>query len=312
MELNYLVYMAADNNLERFGIKNLKALQEIGSSKHANIIVLFDRSPGYDKSEGNKSGTDLFYITRNPNKMNDDIIYEYGELDMTNAENLFTFLKMVNYYFPAKHTVLNVWSHGCGVYPDGIISRSVIEDYTTGYGVQNMMSVYDFAMALKKYESKTGKYIDVIQFDCCDMQMIEVAYELRNMCDYIVASETEIPGSGSNYKKIAEYISLNEKFDAENFSIFLVDSFYEYQNNPLLNYSYSALKTAALEHLIFDFNLSCEDLINSIKSEAHKIKIVRESLLPTDASYPEFIDLWNFITYISNTGIEVSSIKKIF
>jgi len=87
-EVNYLIYMAADNNLERFGIKNIKSLQEIGSSSSSNIIVLFDRSPGYDKSEDNRKGTDLFYITKAPNKMNDDIIFEYDELKQYNSDDL--------------------------------------------------------------------------------------------------------------------------------------------------------------------------------------------------------------------------------
>ena len=190
VDVNYLVYMAADNNLERFGIRNIKALQEVGSSANANILVLFDRSPDYDRSEGNRSSTDLFLITKNPEKMNDDIIKSYGELDMTDPDTLYDFLITANTYFPSKHTILNIWSHGRGVYPDGIVSKAVIEDYTTGYGVKNMMSICDLSSAVLDFEKQTGNSIDIIQFDACDMQMIEVLYQLKNATDYRALRKT--------------------------------------------------------------------------------------------------------------------------
>lgn len=219
VNINYLIYMAADNNLERFAIRNIKSLQEIGSSKNTNIIVLFDRSPGYDKTEDNRIGTDLFFITKNPKKMNDDIIFEFDELDMTDSKNLYNFLKLINEYYPSEHIILNIWSHGRGLYPDGIIQRSIIEDYTTGYGALNTMQIYDMALCIKEFEEKTGKYIDIIQFDACDMQMLEIAYQLKDLTEYVVGSETPIPGNGSNYKEIAEYLNQNE-FNIDDFSFF--------------------------------------------------------------------------------------------
>lgn len=38
-----------------------------------------------------------------------------------------------------------------------------------------------------------------IYFDCCYMSGIEVAYELRNATDYIIASATELPSDGMRY-----------------------------------------------------------------------------------------------------------------
>ena len=41
-EWNFLIYMAADNNLERYAIKNIESLQKIGSSQNVNIFGLMD------------------------------------------------------------------------------------------------------------------------------------------------------------------------------------------------------------------------------------------------------------------------------
>ena len=41
--------------------------------------------------------------------------------------------------------------------------------------------------------------LEFILFDSCNMQAVEVAYELRNCADYIIASPSEIPGPGAPY-----------------------------------------------------------------------------------------------------------------
>lgn len=152
---NFLVYMGADNNLERFAIQNIYDMKKIGSSEKINILVLLDRSPGYDKSNGNWSGSRLFYIKKNSENLNDDMILDFGELDMTDYLNLEEFITYSNKHFPSKRTILVIWSHGNGVFQDGLIfddktenSRTVIQDYSTSYSAG--MRIQDFFQGFKK------------------------------------------------------------------------------------------------------------------------------------------------------------------
>ena len=277
---------------------------------NANILVLFDRSPGYDRSEDNKSTSDLFYITKNPKNMNDDIIKHYGELDMTNPDVLYEFLSISNTYFPSKHTILNIWSHGRGVYPDGVIPKAVVEDYTTGYGVKNMMSIFHVGIILSKFKKNFGKKIDILQFDACDMQMIEIAYQFKNAVDYIVGPDTQIPGGGSDYKAIAEYLEKNN-FDKEDFPKFLVESFYNFEKNSGLNFSYCALKTSILDDFLPLFNDFCFKLKNMIEVDGFlSIIDVREDLELIDSGYREFCDLAELLYRISDT-IDVNGLLQI-
>lgn len=312
-EVNYLVYMAADNNLERFGIGNIKALQQgFLSSKNVNILVLFDRSPGYDKTEDNRTGTDLFYITPTSQRMNDDIIKEYGELDMTDSNNLYEFLCFANKYFPARHTVLNIWSHGQGVYPDGIISKGVIADYSSGYGASNTMAIVDMANAIKKFENESKKKIDIIQFDACDMQMIEVAYQLKNLTEYVVGSETEIPGSGSDYKSIAEYLTSATVFNSDSFASFLVDSFFKFQQNSNIEFSYAALKTSQLDAFISRFNELCQNADILLGIASNQIKNIRNGMICTDDSYPEFVDMKQILDMFNTLGLDLKDVNILY
>lgn len=288
VECNFLIYMAGDNNLERFGIKNIKELQEIGSSRNCNIFVLFDRSAGYDRTEGDWSNTKLFLISQNPKTMNDDCIFDYEELDMTAMKTLSDFLNLINKYFPARHTILDLWSHGRGVYPDGIIGRSIIEDYTTGYGSDKMMTICDLTDCLTKYKEDTGKKIDIIIFDACYMQMIEICYQLRNVSDYIIGAETTIPGTGNDYKAIATFLR-DDYFTMKELVCYIIKSI------PLssIDYSYSAIDTDYLDEFLCSFDSFCEELINTLS--VNEILRIRSVLTKVAPVYPEYMDIYEFI-----------------
>lgn len=302
VEINFLIYMAGDNNLERFGIQNIKALQEVGSSEKCNILILFDRSGGYDRTEGNWANTKLLLISKNPKTMNDDCIYDYEELDMTSVDSLYNFLELVNNYFPAKHTILDLWSHGRGVYPDGIISRSIIEDYTTGYGSNAMMSIYDLGRCIKKYEDNSKKKIDMIIFDACYMQMIEICYQLRDLTDYIIGAETYIPGIGSNYKEIATFLA-NNIFSMRELAEFLLRATSSSSND----YSYSGIDTSQFDTFLCIFNNFCEELMNF--SSFSEIIETRKMMTKVAPVYPEFMDLYEFISKFENIKSQSELLK---
>lgn len=294
VEINFLIYMAGDNNLERFGIQNIRELQEIGSSEKCNILVLFDRSEGYDRTEDNWTNTKLFLISKNPKTMNDDCIYDFEELDMTSVDSLYNFLELVNTYFPAKNTILDLWSHGRGVYPDGIISRSIIEDYTTGYGSTMMMSINDLANCIKKFEDISKKKIDIIFFDACYMQMIEICYQLKDLTDYILGAETSIPGIGSNYKKIANFLTNNDFSIRELAEFFLSAT----SLSSSSDYSYSLIDTSQIDTFLYYFNNFCEELMNY--SNYYEIIEKRINMTKVATVYPEFTDLYEFISNFEN------------
>ena len=53
----------------------------------------------------------------------------------------------------------------------------------------------------------TAPHLDFLMFDACFMQSIEVAYELREYTDYMIASPTETPGPGAPYDAIMPYLA---------------------------------------------------------------------------------------------------------
>ena len=48
--------------------------------------------------------------------------------------------------------------------------------------------------------------LDYIVFDACLMGTVEVAWALRNVCDYLAVSPCEIPSAGLDYRTLAEHL----------------------------------------------------------------------------------------------------------
>lgn len=307
VEWNYLIYMAADNNLERFALKNIDEIKNaLNGSMNLNVIVLLDRSPGYDKTLGNWTGTKLFLLSNGEN-LDGDLIFDFGECDMTSPAVLENFLDFCEKYFPADKTLLDVWSHGKGVYPDCVfiqkekprnanIARSIMQDYTTGYDAE--MSIRNFCCVLKAYCEKNRKRFDILQFDCCYMQSVEILWELENCADYVVASESELPANGSDYKKTVELLQTESQ---ENYSVAenMVDSFMEKYGNAMISVSYSVIDMkkfanakeklkALFESLYFENNLEFSKLLN-----------LRKDIHPFDSKYEEYVDLPRLLNKIA-------------
>lgn len=109
--------------------------------------------------------------------------------------------------FAAEHYGLVMWSHGSGWIPAP--KRGARENgphKTIGIdnnfnSLSNTGSELDIPVMRRMLE-QLGVHWDYIFFDACFMQCIEVDYELRKLCDYVIASPAEIPGDGAPYHLI--------------------------------------------------------------------------------------------------------------
>lgn len=192
-----LVYLDADNDLESAGIANFNQMERIGSTRDVRVVVQMDRRSGYDASNGNWTDTRRYLITHDSDKSAINSIRvdnpEMGEVNMADWHSLKNFVDWGMQEFPADHYCLIVWDHGSGWQIRTNMTlpqyRYVVTDDTSG----RSMNVTDIAQALNGYN------IDVIGFDACYMQQLEVAYELRNCARYMVASTAAEPAPGYNY-----------------------------------------------------------------------------------------------------------------
>jgi hypothetical protein len=168
--------MAADNDLDADALADIEEMKQGFSEKDANLIVFvdpLDEVPYLLKIGAGKE-------TR---------IKSYPELNSADSVILKQIIQEVIGLYPAPEYGLILWSHGTSWLPAGTQLRSFGKD--SG----KEMNLPDLADALPVK-------FNFILMDACLMGSVEVAYELKDKTDFIIASSTETIADGFPYDKI--------------------------------------------------------------------------------------------------------------
>ena len=198
-----LVYMSADNSLSA----NVQSdVEEMLAG--ARLMGVNDRFVVFVDNGRNSAIYEIKY---------DETVTRFHEMKPVyqfdtnlNSANIETFDQIVHYFFDhykAESYGLVLWSHAfgwisSGFVPSGAKARNVVPRKKT-FGVdvntfpRSYMNIPDMAEVLGRYPK-----FKFILFDACFMQEMEVAYEMRNLTDYIIGSPAEILADGAPYDKI--------------------------------------------------------------------------------------------------------------
>lgn len=135
----------------------------------------------------------------------------------SDPETLREVLEYVKENYPAGEYGFLFSSHGTGWLPYNYYStgkfstKSAGADYSGNrtMGVPSEMDVKDFAQAIRD----SGMHMKYILMDACFMGGIEVAYEVRDLCDYLMVSPAEIWSGGFMYRKMLSHLWGNAEPD---------------------------------------------------------------------------------------------------
>lgn len=207
----FLIYMAGDNDLYPHALGDI--LEVENSIKiNTKVLILLD---------GNNE-TNILEIDGN-NRIN---LKRNGNLDTGDPDILTNFILFsLNRYNP-KNIILTLWGHGDGRNFKGIDAKGVCFDETTS----DYLTIKEIKESLKTVYNSKKRKVDILIFDACFMQTIEISYELKDYTDYIIASQTYVPLDGFPYDDIFNKISKS------NFSILdigkeIVKAYFESYNN---------------------------------------------------------------------------------
>jgi len=183
------VFLNGDNNLSSAGDKDVREMKSVGSTDQVNIVVLHDRSGSND--------TRFLYIEKDK-----EVVLESGEINTGDVKEFVRFCKKVMDLYPAEHYFFTIWNHGAGIRnkaADHFFNRGISYDDSSGHSHITVPQLGKALEELTQYNG--GKKIDVYGSDACLMAMPEVAYEVRNGCDYSIGSEETEPCDGWPYDK---------------------------------------------------------------------------------------------------------------
>jgi hypothetical protein len=230
-----MIYMNAKNNLEESALRNFDEIAEVGSSKDVDIVVALGRLNEHpdDCQRCNRhpwSGVRFFHLEQGPDPEGGKPVRKLLVGDMGSPRTLEAFVRFSRREFPSRHYALIIWGHGYGfsflnasrqlgiVTHTGSVADSgesvgeAPHGCTTPNGAEgNLKAVssdQDFGHllfnrqieeTLRKILGK-GPKLDLLGFDACLMGSVEIAYGMRDVADYLVASEDLIPSCSWTYQ----------------------------------------------------------------------------------------------------------------
>jgi len=239
-EWTFLLYLAADNDLESFSISNIEELAEIGSTGDVHFIVLADRSPkgsaarqgaapadddnqeaeadaiGYTNRDlmnlADWSGTKLLRVEK-------DHLHEIEDWDDANMGDPATLKKFIGKaakLYPAKRYGLILSDHGGGW-------AGICVDETA----KDALSTPELRDALKQATGEIGP-LELLGFDACLMANLEVFHEVAPFARVLVGSEELVPGTGWNYVPVARTLTKKPNQPGLDVAEVVADSFRDF------------------------------------------------------------------------------------
>ena len=207
-----IVYMAGENNLTSYIQNDLNEMKEGRKqvTDNENLVVFVDRASDVEKP----------YIAKITVDGNIEKLYEYEQDFLgADADNMEEVLRRCMALCPAKSDYgLVLWGHASG----WIIEKDSVDNSTYGaprraYGVDNGKNIPTIAggkwlniPSMRQVFSKLGIKWKFIFSDCCNMQNVETAYELRDHAEYLIASPAEITGYGAPYNTVVPALFIQD------------------------------------------------------------------------------------------------------
>lgn len=188
----FMPYSGDANNLYPDFIRNLDDMQKaIVAEKglKGNRLFVFLSTSATQSA--------LFEISYGQNGCTADTLRRYVSPDYTSVEGMASVLREVQTVAPARQYAMIVGCHGEGWLPKKSANYSATR-FFGGSSVKYQMDITDLATAI----SAAGMHMQFVLFDDCYLSCVEVAYDMRNVTDYLIASTSEIMACGMPYEKI--------------------------------------------------------------------------------------------------------------
>ena len=276
----FMVYMAADNNLEGAGIEDFIEMAVAGSDSNLNIVVQFDRIPEYDSSYGDWTTTKRFLVGAGMQPLRDQAVMDIGEANMGDPQTVIDFVNWARASYPADHYALIFWNHGGGWLsdlqsrPEGVVPEDFCWDDTNGGDAITSAELYQ---ALDATTGGGATPLEQVGFDACVMGMWEVDNQIKPFGTVVsVSSEDNEPWDGWPYETIMADLKANPGWTPAELGYDIVERYYQSYGNDQtqsakdLDAAYTELNHAvdALAEVLIDYEPTYHNQYNSARTAA--------------------------------------------
>lgn len=213
-----VIYMAADldsrSNLNRRGYENLRSLGLAGGGDaQINVVALADLPSQPTRYYEIVAGaTESALVDRTPAALSG------RNLNTGDPQTFVDFMGFVGQSYPAQQYALILWSHGAGW-------LGLQQDETAN----DDWSMAELRAALSGGLARLGapRY-DLVLMDACHMAQLEVALEIDDLADYLVASAERVEPDSFPYQPILSGLKANPSQAPSQLAIAMVSAYGAY------------------------------------------------------------------------------------
>jgi Mg-chelatase subunit ChlD len=302
-----MAYLNGDNNLESNEIAKFLAMANVGSNQDLNIIVQLDRSTKSNNAQGYTAAYDDWTdarrgIVNSGNTPSSSWGTSIGEVDMGDASTLANFVNWATTNYKADNYALFISDHGGGVNTGVSIDNSSGDDWLT---------VSELSTACSSIS-----HLNLIGFDACLMGMVEVAYQLKNYADVMVASENI--SYRLDYSTVLKPIKDNPVMNAQTYGSEIVKAYKTtYASNNYI--TLSEINLSQISNLATNLNNLADYMLLSATGDdwSAVYKAHNDSqILPVDlvsgkiSNNYQYYDLGDWMTRITSSSASADVIAK--
>lgn len=306
-----MVYMAADNDLESAAIQDFNEMESVAlGGVPVTTVVLLDRSPGYDQTNGDWTDTRMYEVSTDPDGLNNTIassriacpkldIATTGsiELNMSDPVTLQYFVQSVKASYPADEYCLLIWGHGTGWRSAEGSSPSAVSP-EKAFAIDDTAHAYMSIAQASKVLKDQG--ISVMAFDTCFGALLEIGYEFRASAKYLVGSEGCTPSTGWDYAALFSSFYTSDFSDTSFIDSICTQFSNQYSGVPGM--TISAMDLGKVGALRADFDAFGSAVAATITDSISQ-KRVRDVMLKN-------CDLFHASTYPCDVYIDIDSLRQ--
>ncbi|MBZ5637940.1 MAG: hypothetical protein LAO51_04190 [Acidobacteriia bacterium] len=313
----WIVYMAGDNNLEDAGRSDLGEMKRIGSTADVNVVVQFDTE---------SKRTTRYRVEKNRLKT----IQEMPGVDCGDPKVLAGFAQWAVKTFPARHYLLDVWNHGGGwenlpadydydsirlakptraarlrrlkrslfrttvakIHRRGAAARAIAIDC----GSHDYLDNRELRSAVSR-AFPPGRKLDVLGCDACLMNMIEIAYEMKDGARFMVGSEETEPAAGWPYAAILKALVGKPATSPADLAKRIVVEYGRYFKRRGEAATQSALDLSRVTALAGAVDELAVALLADLEAVAGTVSLARDRAQKFEM--PEYVDLGDFAAQLA-------------
>lgn len=184
-------------NLYPYFIENIanieRSILQQGGMGNTRLLAFISLTPEYSA---------MIEIIYNKGKCVRDTLKRYNNYDHTAPNGIASILNDVRMFANANTYAMIIGCHGSGWIPKGVKNYYRTRSFG-GTDAKYQIDVADLATGIMD----AAMPMQFIAFDDCYMAGIEVAYELKDITNYLIASTSEIMADGLPYQRLWKYLA---------------------------------------------------------------------------------------------------------